>query len=223
MSLALTLATTGAVLSIACQPTSAKAPVASASASSSAEPSTGWAGRWATFRSKRFGVVLPLPDGPSWKIDDHNTPWLTATHEPTKSSIKLRILLGDEPFTSQRCEDRIRQIEPTLPSRSNKDAVDLGAVDGLSEWDATAFAVIAPHPADKSKTLARYLLTAAHVRKCMVIYVSTEASGPTAGAVLGDRLGDVAQGIVARLKLDAGIETDPPRLPRPPTPSTGTP
>lgn len=210
----------GTVVSSGCHPSESTVPVASASASASnAEPDTGWAGRWASFRSKRFGVVLPLPDGPAWKIDDRSTPWLTATHEPTRSSIKLRVLLGDEPFNAQRCEERMRQIEPMLPKRTGKNDLDLGAVDGLTDWDATAFAIVAPHPADKSKMLARYMLSAAHVRKCLVIYVSTEASGPRAAEVLGDRLGDIAQGVVARLRLDAGIETEPPRIPRP-TPPT---
>ena len=71
---------------------SAPQPAAEAAPSSSALPSSktfdGTA--WATFHSKRFELSLRLPDGPAWRIDDHRSPWLRATHEGTRSKIVLR-------------------------------------------------------------------------------------------------------------------------------------
>ncbi|HMI84826.1 MAG TPA: hypothetical protein VK550_12085, partial [Polyangiaceae bacterium] len=70
----------------AAAPTAQMTPVPSALPSSKSFDGTGWA----TFHSKRFELSLRLPDGPAWKIDDHRSPWLRATHDGTSSKVLLR-------------------------------------------------------------------------------------------------------------------------------------
>ena len=46
---------------------------------------------WGKFRSKRFQLTVPLPDGRAWKIDDHRAPELVATHAATDSRLALAV------------------------------------------------------------------------------------------------------------------------------------
>ncbi len=74
------------------EPTPAVAPAPAVSDAPIADASPGWdAGKWGTFRSKRFGVALTLPDGAGWRIDDHHATWLVADHAATTSRMRLRV------------------------------------------------------------------------------------------------------------------------------------
>src|SRR5919205_509074 len=55
--------------------------------------------KWGTYHSKRFELSLGLPDGAAWKIDDHRSAWLRASHEPTRSSLALRSWAEDANVT----------------------------------------------------------------------------------------------------------------------------
>src|SRR5262245_18729532 len=71
--------------------------------------------RWGTFHSKRFDLSLGLPDGSGWKIDDHRSGWLRATHDPTRSALLVRSWSETENVTRKACYVRARQWESGLP------------------------------------------------------------------------------------------------------------
>jgi hypothetical protein len=161
--------------------------------------SAGWeGGAWGRFRSLRFDVVLTLPDGAAWRIDDRRTPWLVAEHAPTASRLRLRILREDEPRNWRGCEARAREVDPSLPALEG--VVEERADGVLAGWDARAWAVIKPAP--DGAVEGHYLMVAANVRKCLVAHYATRAGGPQAGAVLGARLGDVAERVLGGLRVD---------------------
>src|SRR4029077_19248507 len=48
------------------------------------------------YHSKRLAVSVPLPDGRSWRIDDHSQPELVATHQATRSRLLVAVFHADE-------------------------------------------------------------------------------------------------------------------------------
>src|SRR5262245_56047856 len=107
---------TAAVLVVAC---AAAEPVPAAAIDAPAVAKTPPASfqntRWGTYHSKRFGLSLGLPDGSAWKIDDHRSGWLRATHDATRSGLVLRSWSESDNVTRKACYDRARQWESGLP------------------------------------------------------------------------------------------------------------
>ncbi|HEU4410623.1 MAG TPA: hypothetical protein VFS43_35535 [Polyangiaceae bacterium] len=201
--LALALAACGGGAPAAPRPPSPPAPGPPAPA--------GWeAGEWGRFRSLRFDLSLTLPDGAAWRIDDRRTPWLVAEHAATESRLRLRAFRDDEPRNWQKCEARARELDPSLPPLER--VVEERAEGLLAGWDARAWAVTKPAPGGAVE--GHYLLVAANVRKCLVAHYATRARGPRAGAVLGARLGDVAERVVGGLRVDDELG-GPGRVPPP--------
>jgi hypothetical protein len=173
----------------------------------------GWeGGAWGRFRSLRFDVSLALPDGSAWRIDDRRSPWLVAEHPRTESRLRLRAFRDDEPRNWRTCEARARALDPSLPPLDH--IVEERSEGLLPTWDAHAWALIRPAPDGSLE--GHYLFVAARIRKCLVAHYVTHARGASAGAVLGARLGDVAERVVGGLRADDELEgpgRTPPRTP----------
>lgn len=60
------------------------------------------------FRSARFELSVPFPDGRAWRIDDHRGPYLVATHPATSSTFTLGLWSETELMNRQRCEAAAR-------------------------------------------------------------------------------------------------------------------
>ncbi|HEU4536684.1 MAG TPA: hypothetical protein VFS00_21310 [Polyangiaceae bacterium] len=163
----------------------------------------GWeGGAWGRFRSARFDVSVELPDGKAWRINDRRGPWLVAEHAPTDSRLRLRAFRDDDPRNWRTCEARARELDPSLPPLEG--VVEERAEGLLAGWDARAWALLRPAPDGSIE--GHYLFVAARIRKCLVAHYATRARGPAAGAVLGARLGDVAERIVGGLRADDELE-----------------
>jgi hypothetical protein len=174
----------------------------------------GWeGGEWGRFRSLRFDVSITLPDGAAWRIDDRRTPWLVAEHAPTGSRLRVRAFRDDEPQNWRKCEARARELDPSLPSLER--VVEERAEGLIAGWDARAWAVTRPAP--DGAVEGHYLMVAANIRKCLVAHYATRASGPRAGAVLGARLGDVAERVLGGMRVDDELG-GPGRVPPPQRP-----
>jgi hypothetical protein len=213
-ALALALALAGAH---ACggRPAGPRAPAAAAPAGPpGAEAPAGWeGGAWGKFRSLRFDLTLPLPDGTSWRIDDRRGPWLVAAHPATESRLRVRVLREDGPRNWRTCEARAREVDPSLPPAER--VVEERGEGLLAGWDARAWALTRPAP--DGAVEGHYLLVAARIRKCLVAHFATRARGPAAGAVLGARLGDVAERVLGAMRVDDELD-GPGRLPPPRAP-----
>ena len=171
------------------------APAASTAPSKSFEGTA-----WATFHSKRFELSLRLPDGPAWRIDDHRSPWLRATHEATRSKIALRSWREDENVTRGACYARARAWDPSLPDLDASRLLD----DGVRSLDKDSARVIVglAGPADAASIGGFVLAIVGDVRRCLLVAYETEAKGPAAEGDVADRLAIVADRLLPTIKHD---------------------
>jgi hypothetical protein len=225
-----------ALLAAACAPNGQERAVASPSSASSAGalrpvPAggavAGWeGGKWGTFHSQRFDFRLSLPDGKAWRIDDHKSSWLVATHGPTRSMVRARMFLTDHAQNRAKCEGKVREAEPSFPAPQPEQAFDDASEKVLadSQWDTRAVSFVAPAvaspkprgtveiggpvaaPPSAEALRGTVLVFASNVRKCFGFEYTTEASGPDARAVLAARLADVRQRVVRELRFDHELD-----------------
>jgi hypothetical protein len=158
------------------------------------------AGAWGTFRSERFGLRLPLPEGHAWRIDDHAGPWLSATHAPSGSTLLVRSWTEDGRATRVRCEERAR-LWRALPDRAGADVVQersLAAPDGFDTQ-----LVVAIVPGKPGAPIAAFALAfGAHTHRCFAWAYTTSATGPGAERVVGERLAAMVERSLGKAVLD---------------------
>jgi hypothetical protein len=203
------------------------------------QATSGWeAGKRGRFHSKRFSLVVPFPDGKTWKIDDRRGEWLVATHAPTSSVLRVRILGDDQPFNRKRCEERARAEDPSLPREHQGQLIEASDARVMPGWDAHSFSIVEPgragapavaggargaRPPAASASApppaapildAHHVIFAAQVRRCLVVHFATRAAGPTAEATVGARLGEISE-LATLLRFEdetAGPGREPPDL-----------
>ncbi len=187
----------GLVAGCGAPPSGATAPVASSAAVVARPVSrTGWEDKpVGRFHSKRFAFWIPLPDGATWKINDHRSSWLTATHAPTSSSLSVRVYLEDEAVNRARCEAHVRADDPALPTEPLSPASEARDRSILAGWDAHSLVATVPHskPGQPLDVEGHLVVFGAQVRRCLVVHFATRAVGAEAEEVVGARLGEAAR------------------------------
>lgn len=169
---------------------------------------TGAAG---TFRSERFALRLPLPDGGAWRIDDHRGPWLTATHAASASTLIVRSWTEDGRATRARCEERAR-LWRKLPERAGAEIVQDRAIDAPAGFDTRLLVgVVAGKPGAPIAAFA--LAMGAHAHRCFVWSYATIAEGPGAEKVVGERLATMVEASLAKVTVESELT---PRIQREP-------
>jgi hypothetical protein len=162
------------------------------------------AGPWGTFRSKRFDLELPLPDGHAWRIDDHTTGWLVATHAPTASTLLVRTWREDANMNRARCEERARSWR-ALPDREGTDLIEQFDLALPPDHDTHA-EVRAGRGGARADTITGAVLAfGGFARKCFAYVYATSASGPGAEAAVGDRLAVMAHGSLEKLTFTSEL------------------
>jgi hypothetical protein len=166
------------------------------------------------FHSTRFGISVPLPDGPHWRIDDHKTPMMRATHEPTQSVVELAIWREDELMNRAKCEEHARQ--KSFAKELAAEVIDSEVISLPPGWDTgVSIGVEQSENGDKTAT-AHLVVFAAYLRKCMTFHFSTRAKTSEA-TVLSDRLAFVRLRVFGELKLDSfDIQREAERPPKRP-------
>jgi hypothetical protein len=159
-----------------------------------------------------------LPDGKTWRIDDHRTSWLLASHAPSSSSLGVRVFLEDDAINAARCEEHARRDSPSLPLPASGRVISWAVPRALEGWDTRAMLLLVPrNQAGQPLDLEGHLLLfSARVRKCMVLHYATRALGPGADEVIGARLAEVEE-LVRRVEpLDElqGPPAEPPPFAR---------
>ena len=167
--------------------------------------------RWGTFHSKRFELSLALPDGSAWQIDDHHSGWLEAVHEPTRSSLILRIWNEDQVTTRGGCYARGREWEARLPDLEHLPLIDDKISAILGYRDARVAVGVAVHGDPRPSMRGFVVAIVGDVHRCVVVAFETEASGAGAEDAVADRLAIVEARLLPSLKLDASLT--PPRAP----------
>jgi hypothetical protein len=152
------------------------------------------------YHSARFELSVPLPDGRGWKIDDHRTPLLVATHAATGATLTLGLSGEPELMNRQRCEAALR--ERGLVKDAEFQTVDDEVIVGPGPYD-THITVAALPSTQPHRTLAGHVfLFGAHMKKCLFVHYETGEREGEDEATLSARLA------VARLQILGGIQVE---------------
>ena len=169
------------------------------------------AGQEGTFRSTRSPIRVPLPEGRAWRIDDHTTPWLTATHDASSSTLLVRTWNEEGRASRARCEERAK-LWRKLPERAGAEIVQDRAIDAPPGFDTRLLVGVVPSTHGGSTTAFASAL-GAHAHRCFVWIYTTGARGPGAEAVLGERLAAMVEASLAKTTIESGLA---PHIPRDP-------
>jgi hypothetical protein len=159
------------------------------------------------YRSKRLALSLPLPDGRSWRIDDHSRPELVATHAPTRSKVVVAVLRASENVGRSQCEEMARaaHVVPgdALQTLDDETTVTQGA------FDTRVRVALRTGSGPREGIVGHVMAFGGFLRKCYVFDFSTEIDGAADEPALSERLA------FARTRILGGLELDPlERVPR---------
>ncbi len=153
------------------------------------------------YHSKRLALALPLPDGPRWRIDDHSQPELVATHEPTRSRVRVAVFRADELVGRAQCEALAR--ERKLVPQGELSTLEDGVAVTQETFDTRVWVAVQAGGGPERPLVGYVLAFGGFLRKCYVFSFSTEVRGAAEESVLSSRLA------YARARILGGLELDP--------------
>lgn len=158
---------------------------------------------WLRYHSVRLRISVPLPDGKTWRIDDHSRPELVARHAASQSELVIASFGESELMNRATCEEKAREknLVPTAALRTLED----GRTVGPAAYDTRLWVAIEAGKSPASPLTGHVLVFGALIRHCIFMHFSSEVpSGQDEGA-LSSRLA------VAKVRLLGGLTLDPPR------------
>jgi hypothetical protein len=168
------------------------------------------------FHSKRFKLSLPLPDGPTWRIDDHSGPALVATHAPTRSRVVVSLVREDQLVGRRECEKAARD-EKLVPAGDMHTLEDAVAIT-QETFDTRVWVALQPGDGPDRPIVGHVFAFGGFLRKCLLFDFSTEVDSATDEPVLSQRLA------YARARIFGGLTLDPfDAVPREPGPDVEPP
>jgi hypothetical protein len=174
-------------------------------------------GAWGEYRSARFDLRLPLPDGPSWKVEDQRSPWLEATHEGATTKLLVRAWPEAERANRATCEARAR-LWRDLPAREQADIVDKRRINVPPGFDTIVEVGVTSESARGSGDLTIEGFAMAFggwAHRCFAYVLTTRASGKDAERLVAVRLATMVELSLQNVTVER--ETDP-AVPREPVP-----
>jgi len=148
--------------------------------------------KWARFRSKRFELSIAFPEGKSWRIDDHGSPWLTARHPATGTLVRARIWHEASIVNGSACERRAREWLKDMPDVSNMEVIDERHIANVPAggYDTVLRAgIVSTKNTTANAPISSVVLAfGASMKKCFAAVFQSEAAGIGASAQSGDRL-----------------------------------
>ncbi len=153
------------------------------------------------YHSKRLALSLPLPDGKTWRIDDHSRPELVLRHEPTRSTIVIAVLHTDELVGRSQCEKLA--LENRIVPRGELQTLEDEVTITQRTFDTRIRVALAPGARPDSPIIGHVLAFGGFLRKCFVFDYSTEVDGASDEPVLSSRLAFARARILGELELDA--------------------
>jgi hypothetical protein len=176
-------------------------------------------GVWGEYRSARFDLRLPLPDGPSWRVEDSRSPWLEARHAAANTTLLVRT--WPEAGTANRaaCEARAR-LWRDLPARERADIVDRRRINVPPGFDTIVEVGVMPETrsARGGGDLAIEGFAIAFggwARRCFAYVLTTKASGKGAERLVAVRLATMVDLSLQKVTIDRETDPDLPREPGP--------
>lgn len=153
------------------------------------------------YHSDRLGLSLPLPDGPTWRIDDHSRAELVATHAPTHSRVVVAVFRADELVGRSQCEELARERH-LVPGGDLQTIEDTVAVT-QDTFDTRIWVAVDPGSGPGRPLVGHVMAFGGFLRKCYVFDFSSEVGGAAEESVLSDRLA------FARARILGGMQLDP--------------
>jgi hypothetical protein len=173
------------------------------------------------YRSHRLALTLPLPDGKTWRIDDHSRPELVATHAPTRSRVLVSVFHADNLVGRSQCEDlaRVKKLVPEGSFQIVEDAVAM--TEG--SFDTRIEVALQPGSGPDRALAGHVMAFGGFLRKCYVFVYSTEVDSAADEPALSSRLAFVRARVLGDLELEPfdvvpreSTEGASPRLPAAP-------
>jgi len=180
------------------------------------------AGPLGFFRSKRFNLRVPFPDGAGFKIDDTRAPWLVAKHEASRSTLVLRRWREPELTSHDICEAKARTLR-ALPRLDEGAIIETRTLQIPPDHDTHATVAIVHPPPPKNGAgkeggppplFGVILAFGGYAHDCFAYAFVTEAQGADAETLLAARLVRVMDGSLAHVEmrsdLDPSLEREAP-------------
>lgn len=161
---------------------------------------------WGLAASRRFSLVLQLPDREAWQVDDEKSAWFEAWHRPSRSELSAKTWRASR---LARPEDCRRQLELWRPNAPKPDAQPESVIEryilDAPQGYATDVA-IGVQRAEEGAEIEGWALALGHtVGECYAAIYTTRAAGKNAEAVVGERLALINQSVLPRVKR-TGVE-----------------
>jgi hypothetical protein len=184
-------------------PANTEAPLTSESAAPIAAVAAGFPDepKLAHFRSKRFGMTVPLPDGRGWKIDDHTRPELVATHAATNSRLVVSLIHTDEPMNRQKCQQLAHDKKLVADARLHP--IEDTVVVGPESYDTHVVVAIVRPDLPGEPLVGHVFAFGGVLRSCFVFDFSTAVASENDEQALSARLA------IARTRVLDGITIPP--------------
>ena len=136
--------------------------------------------------SARFQLSLPLPNPDGWQLSKERSSFAVLNHAASSSTLVVRLWQEDENMSRAKCEERAR-LRRDFPDRTGEKLVDSLPVAVPPDFDTridVGFGQSAP-----GAVISGYALAfGGNKRSCFAYVYTTEAAGPGAERVVGDRL-----------------------------------
>ena len=153
------------------------------------------------YHSARMALSLPLPDGHAWRIDDHSSAELVATHAATRSRVVLATFRADALVGRSQCEALAhdRKLIPVVP-----DLQTLEDVSGITQetFDTRTVVAVVPGAGPDQPLVGHVMAFGGFLRKCFVFDFSTEVAGLADEPALSSRLAFARTRILGGLELE---------------------
>ncbi len=141
-------------------------------------------GKRGSFTSKRFEVVIVLPGGHEWLIDDHSRPWLGATHPRTNSGLTFLLFALDTIASPDKC--RAASLERFLVNERAMSTITQESTAGPGGYETRLWlALEATEPS--APVRGHFFAFGSSLRKCLFLHVVTEGA-PSEIELISDRL-----------------------------------
>jgi hypothetical protein len=162
----------------------------------------------ARYHSKRLGVWIGLPDGRSWRIDDHTRPELVATHAASGSRVLVAVLHANEIVGRSQCEELARAAklveQRPLWTVEDETAITQGT------FDTRIHVALQPASVGGGPLVGHVSAFGGFLRKCYVFDFSTQVAERSDEPALSSRLAFARARILGSLELDS-FDTIPAR------------
>ncbi len=157
--------------------------------------------RWGTFHSRRFNLVLRLPGGSEWRVDDRSRPELVAIHSASRSRLAAARWTATSLQNRESClaTARERGLAPPASARIVDDSAEVRP----SGEDVRSWASIEPGASDAAPVRGYATLVSAQIKKCLVVSYVTEVPSMKDEAELTTRLAVIREGTLARARVEA--------------------